>query len=135
MVRRLLRDDPGYCPVRQVFEPVECLIDEPAQVNPELTILVRERTGYTDDGDPEFGWEPVVTGIAIQFTDPSEVDALARVTVAPGRATMLYDGDVPVTASAVAHSSFGPRYRVVSAVQVGDVLELELLTVEDADAG
>ena len=72
---------------------------------------------------------------AIQFTDPSEVDAIAGVTVAPGRATMLYDGDVPVTASAVAHSSFGPRYRVVSAVQVGDVLELELLTVEDADAG
>lgn len=141
MVRRLLSDDPGYDPIRQVVDgdrgcvatAEEIDAADPLSVFPTLSIFVRTRTGYDDDGDPEFSWSLAVVDTAIGFVAPSEIDSIAGISVVPGRATMLYDGDVPVTSTAVAHSSFGPRYRVTSAVQIGDVLELELLDVEDAD--
>lgn len=131
MVRRLLRDDPGYAPA--VVEVSEACIDDPLAVFPDLSIFVRRRTGYDGDGDPVFEWDLVAVTKAIAFAEPAEIDSLAGISVSPGRATVLYDGDVPITSTAVAHSSFGSRYRVTSAIQIGEVLELELLTVEDVD--
>lgn len=131
MVRRLLRDDPGYAPA--VVEVSEACIDDPLAVFPDLSIFVRRRTGYDGDGDPIFEWDLVAVTKAIAFVSPSEVDAIAGISTLPTRATILYDGEDPVTSTSVARSSFGQSYRVLSAVQIGDRLELELLAVEDAD--
>lgn len=131
MVRRLLRDDPGYAPA--VVEVSEACIDDPLAVFPDLSIFVRRRTGYDGDGDPIFEWDLVTVTKAIAFVSPSEVDAIAGISTLPTRATILYDGEDPVTSTSVARSSFGQSYRVLSAVQIGDRLELELLAVEDAD--
>lgn len=131
MVRRLLRDDPGYAPT--VIEVSEACIEDPLAVFPNLAISTRTRTGYDGDGDPMYSWTLVVDGPAIAFVSPSEVDAIAGISTLPTRATILYDGEDPVTSTSVARSSFGQSYRVLSAVQIGGRLELELLAVEDVD--
>ena len=70
MVRRLLRNDPGYAPA--VVEVSEACIDDPLAVFPDLSIFVRRRTGYDGDGDPIFEWDLVTVTKAMQNVRTTE---------------------------------------------------------------
>ena len=141
MARATLRDDPWVPSAIAPARAASLDADDPAveweDADPELlvTVAVRRRTGYDADGNPTFGWEPVIEDAqAVTWTERTEVDETAGVSRLVGRATVLYDGD-DVTEAAAVTTSDGRRWRVLRAERsADDVLKVELARIESTDA-
>ena len=104
------------------------------EVHPTVTIRVRTRTGWTDDGDPEFSWTVAVTDTAIVWEERTERDDVAGTTRTVRRCTVAYDNEVEIDETANVWCDPGGRYRVLSSQQVSnEYVELIMQSMEDAD--
>lgn len=138
-VRAWLRDDvetPAWRDRSTTYEPVAVdTADEPPAtvpttttvVNPRLTVRLRTRTGYDDDGVPQFTWTTLVEGEATLYEEREEVDAEAGVTRIAARAVLLYAGSSQVPETASVTRDDGVIYRVVAVRQVPGRLEFDLI--------
>ena len=138
MVKAVLRDDqPNWPGVPTVgAKPDVALADDmpstvqvSTDVHPNVTVKQRNRTGFDDDGNPQFEWVDVVTGDAIVWEMRTDWDPDQGVTVIKGQCTILYDGDLTVTESAVVEENNAAddrRYLVTQVGQVPGVLSLSL---------
>lgn len=132
---RVVLGDPGCGPSSSSEWCGDPLAPE-VQVHPTLTVERRIRTSYDDDGVPQFEWETVTTGVAIEFTERTEIDDVAGVTRIVAKAIMLYDGEVAVTETAVVTSSHGEVvYEVTKVLSQAGILEMVLSRYEDSDDG
>ena len=135
-IRAWLRDDVETSPLADRptrFDPVPVTTDEDppldpaAQVNPVLTVALRTRTGFDDDGVPQFAWNDLVTGIAILWQGREEFDAEAGLTLVKATATMLFGGTEQVTESCmVTRDDDGTRFRVLAVRQIPGSLGFDL---------
>lgn len=139
-VRAWLHDDLDVGDFRErltQMEPVmtQMLDDGPqpegAQVNPVLTVRTRARTGFDDDGVPQFEWTVLVTGQAIKWETRLEFDSNAGATKTTGKATMLYSGDVVVGETAMVTDDGDGRWRVTAVGQIPGYLTLTLARLVD----
>jgi len=117
-------------------EPVccdPCADDGPAiTINPTITVKMRQRDGYTDEGDKRYVWFTVVEGEAILWDDRTEVDGSAGLTAVSAEATILYDGHETVDETAVVLVD-AQVYRVTSVAPWPDRLVFQLVRSSDAD--
>lgn len=104
------------------------------EVLPTLTVRDRTLTGYSDDGDPQFGWATIVSGVAVEWRTREERDDVAGRTLVTGFATMEYAGEDDLRETAVVGSSHGGTWSVTSAIRSGPWLHLELVRLDDVDA-
>ena len=122
--------------VTATYPDVDTLLADDVQpttettVNPTLTVKQRVRTGYDDDGTPMFDWTTVVEGPAIVWVMRQEFDADAGLTAVKGTATVLYEGPMVVTESAVVEISDDERYRVSQVAQVSGALHFVLERID-----
>lgn len=139
MVKVVLHDDPmalrRRAGISESWLAGDCPVVDPVQVNPTLTVRRRWRTGYDEDGNPEFDWADVVTGVAILWEERTELDDVAGVTHIVARTVILYDGDEEVVETSIVESSHGGLFRVLSVAQTPDRIEMKLERLEDSNGG
>ena len=99
-------------------------------VHPVLTVRLRTRTGYSDDGNPLFEWRTVVTGIAIVWTERDEFDPAEGFTMVEATAVLAYDGNETVTETASVTDDDGNVWRVTSVQQVPGRLSFTLQRID-----
>jgi hypothetical protein len=97
-----------------------------AEVFPVVTVLVRTRTGFDDDGRPEYSWQPLISEVATVYTAHLETDDPSGESYLTGRAVVLYSGDAKVAETAMVKTSFGDLFRVTKVSQTPDRIEMEL---------
>jgi hypothetical protein len=106
-----------------------------AEVNPSVTIKVRVRTGYDEDGTPTFEWTTLLTETAIVWVSREEFDGEAGFTLVRAMVTVPYESETQVPETAMLFLDDGTRWRIVGGVQQWTdrlVLEVERL---DANRG
>lgn len=137
VVRAWLRDDvetSDWALRATAADPVETGVDEDVVIPPvvetrvthDLTVRLRTRNGYDDDGVPLFEWTVLLTGPAILWEEREEFDAHAGLTRVKAKATMLYEGETQVTESALVTRGDDTSYRVKGVRQVPGRLEFDL---------
>lgn len=99
-------------------------------VNPVLTVRLRTRTGYSDDGNPMFEWRTVTVGTAIVWTQREEFDPAEGFTMVEATAMLAYGGNEVVTETASVTDDDGNVWRVVSVEQVPDRLGFTLQRID-----
>lgn len=99
-------------------------------IHPVLTVRLRTRTGYSEDGNPTFEWRDVVTGTAIVWTEREEFDAAEGFTMVEATATLSYSGSEVVTETASVTDDSGNVWRVTSVQQVPDRLGFTLQRID-----
>lgn len=104
-------------------------------VNPVLTVRIRTKQGYDDDGSPRLEWVDLMSGQAISYTQRQEFDQAAGRTVVDARATMLYEGDVRVTETASVTDDSGYTWRLLSVAQLPGMLSLVMQRIEQGELG
>ena len=120
---------PGGIPVDPAPDP-----EVPqSELFPVLTVRLRTRTGYDDDGVPEFDWTTRVETRAIFWQQREEFDAEAGFTLVKATATILYEGEqkVPETAGVwTDDTDDGTQWRVVASRMAPGRLEFDLERIE-----
>lgn len=108
-------------------------VESPNRVNPLVTVRQRYQTGYDFDGNPEFGWNPLVTGVeAIQFDSRHESSDSTGLTVVKSTVTLLYSRDLPnVHETATVTTDDGLLWQVTAVERFPDRLQLEIERLED----
>jgi hypothetical protein len=129
--RVVLDDDLGIVPLTQPDAAgwVEYGPEPTPEVLPELTIARRVRRGYDEEGNPTFVWEHVLTGRAIVWTQSKEWDSASGLYTVTGTATVLYDGDLGLTASVSVSTDDGARWQVSEVDPGPDGLVLHMTRV------
>jgi hypothetical protein len=93
---------------------------------PVLTLLVRSRSGYDDDGVPEYEWSPLLSEVATLYTARLETSDPSGETYIVARAVVLYSGDEQVPETSMVTTSYGDLFRVTKVTQTPDRIELEM---------
>jgi hypothetical protein len=93
----------------------------------------RTRTGFDEDGTPEFEWETVSDGPVTVEATRDEFDAEAGQTFVSG--VMTATVPVPVTETAMVVLSDGTRWRVFGVEQAGELTRLKVVRIGQADTG
>lgn len=121
-------DDDGCAPCRlsSGLGPAEQTETDPGSVLPVLTVRLRERTGYDDDGNPKFSWTTVAEGPAIVFTRREEFDADAGFTQVFATGLVMYDGDLEIPETASVVDDDGTLWRVLAVRQQPGSLGFDL---------
>lgn len=104
-------------------------------INPVLTLRIRIKQGYEDDGTPRLAWVDLVRGQAITFTQRTEWNQEAGTTKVVARATMLYEGERKVTETASATDDAGQMWRVTAVSQIPGSLTLALERIDQTPTG
>lgn len=107
-------------------------VDEPESLNPTITVKMRRRIGYTDEGDKRYAFSTVVVGPAIVWSVRSETDGSSGLAVEHSTAVILYDGDETVDETAAVFVE-DDQHRVVSVATFPDRLEFDLVRATDGD--
>ncbi|QOP66159.1 hypothetical protein SEA_DANIELLEIGNACE_18 [Arthrobacter phage DanielleIgnace] len=104
-------------------------------VNPLVTVRQRYQTGYDFDGNPEYGWHPLVTDAeAIQFVSRTESSDTSGLTVVKSTVTLLYTRDLPdVHETATVTTSDGFLWQVTNVERFPDRLQLALERLVDGE--
>jgi hypothetical protein len=122
-----LDDDPGVS---------RCCPPGPGEwTGPVLSLSMRERTGFTDDGDPTYTWAQVHTGNAIVRSTRAETDDTTGRATVTAQVTMLDPGTEELPAldeTATAADQDGQRWQVTRLDRAGGRLELTLTRSTDA---
>jgi hypothetical protein len=135
-VRAWLRDDvstPAWENRPTAYDPVPVATDDdPApttetDVRHALTVRLRTRTGYDDEGVPEFEWTVLIDAAeAALYEERDEFDADAGLTLVKATAVLLYDGPVQIPESASVTRDDGVKYRVLAVRQVPGRVEFDM---------
>ena len=135
-VKAWLRDDAEHDSWQSratQYAPVATSTDEdPApvvetKVNHRLTVRLRSRTGYDDDGVPLFDWTTLLESEAVLYEEREEFDPDAGMTLVLAKAVVLYAGPVQVPETASVTRDDGARYRVQAVRQVPGRLEFDMV--------
>lgn len=84
------------------------------ETNATLTVHERHSTGYDEDGNQEFAWTTVLSGVAclrVTRAETNDVTGLSKVTAT---ATMLNPADVLIAESAAVIDADGTTWNVTS---------------------
>ena len=87
------------------------------EVNPTVTIKVRVRTGYDEDGTPTFEWTTLLTETAVVWVMREEFDAEAGFTLVRAQMIVPYASETQVPETATVSLDDGTRWRIVGGVQ------------------
>lgn len=122
-----LDDDPGRS---------RCAPPGPGEWDgPVLSLSVRSRTGFTDDGDPLLAWTPVLEGPAILRAQRAETDDTTGRATVTARVTMLDPGTEELgqlDETATAADADGNRWQITRLHRAGGRIELTLTRSTDA---
>lgn len=102
---------------------------------PVLVLSARDRTGFTDDGDPTYSWRTVHQGPAIMRVQREETDDTTGRAVATAQATMVDPGTDVLPAldeTATALDTDGNRWQITRLHRAGGRIELTLSRGTDA---
>lgn len=147
MARAALRDDGCGCGIPEVTVTVVLDDDRPCDLPPTgidptdppvdpptgmrfFTIMLRQRTGWSEDGTPMLGWVALTRGISLLFEERSEFDAMAGQTVVNATLKIAYRGTHVVKETCMAVRDDDVRYRVVGVDQYADRLELDMRRID-----
>lgn len=123
-----LDDDPGRS---------RCRPPGPGEwAGPVLTLSVRDRTGFTDDGDPLLAWSDAHTGPAILRAQRTETDDTTGRATITAQVTMLDPGTETLPEldeTATAADTDGTRWQITRLHRVGGRIELTLSRSTDAE--
>lgn len=129
-----LRDDPlpeghRFSSKIRLDEDERATLSPLVKANAHPTVVVKQRgpVGYDVHGNPEFGWETLVEGTAVVWSDRKERDDVSGKTLVVGRLVVLYDGEAPVDETAVVEHEWKGTFAVESVLRVGNRLEFERL--------
>lgn len=103
---------------------------DPGGVYPVLTVRQRSRTGYNDDGIPEFAWADLVTGTAVAWAQRSEFDSEAGFTLVKAKATIGYDGPDLVKETCEVVDGADTHWRVTAVRQSPGLLGMDLVRID-----
>ena len=106
--------------------------EEPESSYPTITVKMRTRVGYTDEGDKRYAFSTVVVGPAVAWSVRSETDGSSGLAVEHSTAVVLYDGHEHVDETAAVFID-GVQHRVVSVAPFPDRLEFDLVRATDGD--
>lgn len=112
-------------------DPDTPVVDDPRQ---DVVVSQRARLGYDTDGNPVYGWKPVLSGSAVFSTVRSEFDHVAGMTIVTAKAMLEYTGTERIFETAVLHrSSDNTQWRVVGVTQPYGRVELDLRMIDQQD--
>lgn len=104
-----------------------------------VTVRRRLRTGYDEDGNPEFSWTDVVSGAVLGSESRRETDPVAGTSRWTATVTVLYDGPDWQDATAEVIDGRGLHWAVTAVLQLPGRLQLALARTEtpptEEDAG
>jgi hypothetical protein len=92
----------------------------------ELSLWKRLVSGWSAEGNPEFGWEPLTTAPSVLVEERREFDADSGMTSVKATATVPYRGEDMVRETIVARADDGREWRVTAVQQYPDRLELTM---------
>ena len=115
--------DIPYGPIEPPADGVETLH--------RFTVSRRIRTGFTEDGNPLFDWEPLATDRrAILYEERREFDEVAGLTEVLARLVIGWDRPEPVGETITVVRDDGVRYRVTAVRKALDRLEVGMARIE-----
>lgn len=123
------------CPCTVAGSGGEIPVDPPPDGMWAFEILLRERTGYDEDGTPQYDWVPLTRAAALLFEEREEYDAEAGLTLVKALLKIRYTGPRVVTETAMAVRDDGVKYRVVRVDQFPDRLEFQMRRIDQQTTG
>lgn len=97
-----------------------------------FTLRVRERSYYSEDGDPRYTWTDLGSGRGLLSTVRKEADDASGNTTVTGQLTMAWVESVPPE-TAVVDAPNGHRWRISAVTPLPGALRLTVERVEDVD--
>lgn len=97
-----------------------------------VTVRRRLRTGFDDDGNPEFAWSTAVRGEVLGAETKRELDPVAGTAVWSAKVTVLYSGPDFQDATAEVVDATGLHWAVTRVQQLPDRLVLWLTRLDTA---
>jgi hypothetical protein len=148
MVRVELEDDRGFgrrdSAVRVALDPECCgepwpLVTDPGVVIPpagQVWAVIRARTmqGFDDVGNPAFGWTDQLAGLAFEFVQRTEYDAVAGLTNVVGTVAMLNPDRLEIRETASVYVD-GHSWRVTKVNSSGDAVTLAIQRLDTTPVG
>ena len=102
-------------------------------VGETFTVRVRERTYFSQDGDPRYTWTDLGSGRGLLSTVRKESDDASGNTTITGQLTMAWIESVPPAETAVVDGPDGRRWRITAVTGLPGALRLTVERVEDGD--
>lgn len=107
-----------------------CVEEAPPEWPPLMTVMLRTRTGYTDDGNPVFTWSQLAQGAAIVWEQRTEWDAEAGFTQVKAKLVMTAGDLTKVPETAVVVDPQQVTWRITASDVRAGVVTLQLARID-----